>query len=89
MAGEGIRSSEEAAWDVDDFEIKISEVEQPACLATVEVLCLMEVRQVLVICEDLDGEWGSMEVVPPGFQGTDDCEKFSVVDVVVPFCWNE
>ena len=65
--GEGVRSGEEAAWDMDDFEIKISEVEQPMRLATVKVLCLMEVRQVLVICEDLDEKWGSVEVVPPRF----------------------
>ena len=63
--GEGVRSSKETAWDMDDFEIKISEVEQPARLATIEVLCLTEVRQVLVVGEDLDGEWGPMEIVSP------------------------
>ena len=53
-AGEGIRSGEETAWDIDDFEVKISEVEQPSCLATIEVLCLTKVHQVLVISKDLD-----------------------------------
>ena len=59
------------------------------CLASVEVLCLMEVHQVLMICEDLDGEVGAMEVVPPRLQGVDDCEELSVVNVVVLFCWDE
>ena len=74
---------------MDDFQIKICEVEQPPCLAAVEILGLTEVRQVLVICEDLDRKWGSMEVVPPGFQGMDNCEEFSVIDVIILFCWNE
>ena len=74
---------------MDDFEVKISEVEQPSCLVTVEVLCLTEVRQILVICEDLYGEGGTVEVMPSGLQGLDDGEEFSVVDVVVSFCWDE
>ena len=88
-AGESVRAGKEAARDVDDFEVKISEVKQPSRLSTVEVLCLTEVCQVLVICEDLDGEWGSVEVVPPGFQGTDNGKEFPVVDVVVSFCRDE
>ena len=51
----------------------------------VKVLCLSEVHQVLVICKDLDRERGPMEVMSLGFQGTDDCEEFLVVDVIVPF----
>ena len=88
-AGEGIRSSEEAAWDVDDLEIEVSKVKQPPRLATVEVLCLTEVRQVLVVGKDLDGEGGSMEVMLPGLQGSDDSKELSVIDVVVSFSWDE
>ena len=40
----------------------------------VEVLGLIEVCQVLVICKDLDGEGGAMEVVSPALQGVDDGE---------------
>ena len=25
----------------------------------------------------------------PGLQGTDDCKEFSVIDVIVTFCWDE
>ena len=89
VAGKGIRSGEKTAWNVDDFEVKISKVEQPSRLTTVEVLCLMEVHQVLVVCEDLDGKRGTMEIMPPGFQGTDDCEDFSVVDIVIALCRDE
>ena len=89
MAGEGIRSGKEAAWNMDDFEIKVCKVKQPPCLSTVEILCLMEVRQVLVVGKDLDGERGSVEVVPPRLQGTDNGKEFSVVDVVVMLCWDE
>ena len=49
----------------------------------------MEVRQVLVVSEDLDGERRSMEVMFPGFQGTDNGEEFPVIDVVISFSGNE
>ena len=39
---------------MDDFKIKVSEVEQPLSLTVVEVLGLMEVCQIFVVCEDLD-----------------------------------
>ena len=79
--GEGIRSGKEVAWDVDDFEIKICKVKQP--------LHLTEVCQVLVICKDLDGEGGSIEVMPPGFQSMDDYKELLVIDVVILFSWDE
>ena len=88
-AGEGIRSNKEMAWDVDDFEIKIGKIEQPSCLSTIEVLCLMEVCQVLVVHKDLDGKRGSVEVVSPGFQGMDYGKEFPVVNVIVSFCRDE
>ena len=51
---------------MDNFEIKVSKVKQPLCLLTVEVLSLTEVHQVLMVCEDLNGEWGSVDAMPPG-----------------------
>ena len=85
VVGEGIRTGQEMSWDIDDFEVKISKVEQPSCLMTIEVLRLMEVHQVLVIYKDLDREEGAMEIMSLGFQGADDCKEFSVVDIVVSF----
>ena len=58
-------------------------------LTMVEVLHLMEVRQVFMVSEDLDGKGGSVEVVSPGLQSADDCEKFSVIDIIVSLHWNE
>ena len=87
--GEGIRSGEETAWDMDDFEVKIGKVEQPSRLTTIEVLYLTEVRQVLVICEDLNGERGTVEVMSPRLQGMDDGKELPVVDVIIAFCWDE
>ena len=55
----------------------------------VDVLGLMEVYQVLVICEDLDREGGTMEIMSPGFQGVDDGKELSVIDVIIAFCWDE
>jgi len=42
-----------------------------------------------VVGKDLDWEWGAMEVVSPGFKGTDDGEEFVVIDIVVSFCLRE
>ena len=42
-----------------------------------------------MVSEDLYRERGSMEVVSPQLQGTDDSEEFPVIDVVVSFCWGE
>ena len=51
----------------------------------VEVLGLIEIYQVLVVGEDLDGEGGSVKVMSSGFQGVDDCEEFPVIDVIISF----
>ena len=67
VTGEGIWSGKEMARDIDDLEVKISEVKQPPCLVVVEILGLMEVCQVLMVSEDLDREEGSIEVMLPGF----------------------
>ena len=48
-----------------------------------------EVRQVFVIGEDLDGKGGTVEVMSPGFEGMDDGQEFSVVNIIVSFCWGE
>ena len=49
----------------------------------------MEVRQVFVIGEDLDGEGGTMEVMSPGFEDMDDSQEFSVINIIVSFRWGE
>ena len=55
----------------------------------VKILGLTEIRQVLVVSEDLDGKRGSMEIVSPRLQGTDSGKEFPVIDVIVSLCWDE
>ena len=42
-----------------------------------------------MIGENLDGEGGTMEIMSPGFEGMDDSQEFSVIDIIVPFHWGE
>ena len=51
----------------------------------VERLGLAKVGKVLVIGEDLYWEGGAMQIVAPGFQGVDDSEEFTIIDIVVSF----
>ena len=39
-----------------------------------------------MVGEDLYREGGTVEVVAPGFQGANDSEKFSIIDIIVSFC---
>ena len=49
----------------------------------------MEVCQILVISENLYGKRGAVEAVSPGFQSMYDSKEFSIIDIVVPFSWDE
>ena len=89
VVGEGNGPGQEALQDMDDLQIKICKIEQLTCLVAVEILGLTEVHQVLMISEDLDREWGTVEIVSPGLQGMDDGKEFLVIDVIVPLCWDE
>ena len=42
-----------------------------------------------MIGKDLDGERGTVEVMSPGLEGTDDSQEFSVINVIVLFCWGK
>ena len=44
---------------------------------------MAEVGKVLVVGEDLYGEGGAVEIMAPGFQGVNDGEEFSVINIVV------
>ena len=74
---------------MDYFQIEVSKINKPSGLLTVESLWGMEVSQVLVVHENLDRERGSMKVVSPQLQSANDSEEFTVIDVVIPFCWEE
>ena len=74
---------------MDHLEVKVGKVDEPSCLLAIERLGLMEVSEVLVVCENLYRERRAVEVVTPGFQGMDDREEFSVIDVIVSFSRRE
>ena len=74
---------------MDHFQVKVSEVDKPSGLSVIKGLGETEVGEVFMVGEDLYRKRGSVEVVLPGFQGTDDGGEFSVVDVIVSFCWGE
>ena len=84
-AGEGIRSGEEFARDMDHFQVEVGEVDEPARLTVVERLGLVEISKVLVVCEDLYGEGRAVEIVTPGLQGANNGKKFPVVNVIIAF----
>ena len=58
-------------------------------MATVEVLDLTEVYEVLIVSENMYGAEGGMEVMPPGFQDMDDYEEFVIIDVIILFSGNK
>ena len=64
-ARQGVRASEEFAWNVDDFQVKVYEVEEPPGLSPVQFLSFTEVGQVFVVSEDLYRKGGAMKVVSP------------------------
>ena len=74
---------------MDHFQVEVSEVDEPMGLLMVKGLGGTEVGEVLMVGEDLDGKWGSVEVMSLGFQSSDDNKEFFVIDIVVSFHWRE
>ena len=83
-AREGIGTSKKFAGDMDHFQVKVGKVNEPTRLAAVERLGLAEIGKVLVVGEDLHRKGRAMKIVVPGFQGANNSQEFSVIDVVVP-----
>ena len=73
VAGKGIGAGEKLSGDMDHFEVKAGKVDKPTFLAAVQRLGLMEIGEVLMVGENLYREGGTMKIVAPGFEGTDDC----------------
>ena len=85
LAGEGIGTRKKFAGDMDHFQVKVSEVDEPTCLTAVKRLGLAEIGKILVVGKDLYREWRAMKIMVPGFQGADDSEEFAVVNIVISF----
>ena len=83
--GKSIGSSKELSGDMDHLQVEVGEVDEPAGLAAIKRLRLAEIGKVFVVGKDLYREGGTMEIMAPRFQGANDGEEFSVIDIVVPF----
>ena len=60
-------------------DVKILEKEGPVGLATRELLQILEVGQVLMVCEDRDKMWGALQVLFPFAESKDDGKKLSII----------
>ena len=70
-------------------KVEVGKVDEPMCLLAVKRLRLAKVSEVFVISEDLHREGRAVKIMAPGFQGTDDREEFTVIDVVISFSRGE
>ena len=70
---------------MSEAELESGEVEGPAGVAAAEVLCGAPIFEIGVVGDDFEGLGKSFEEVAPVFEGFDDGEHFSVVDLVVAF----
>ena len=57
---------------MDNFQVKVSQVEEPSGLTSVQFLSLTEICQVLVVSEHLYWKGRTMKILLPGFQGSND-----------------
>ena len=49
----------------------------------------LDVREILVVCDNRNGVWGALEVLFPFRKGKNDGKEFSVINVIVMFHWGE
>ena len=84
---ESIRLTHTLARFVEQCEVEPREIEQPASLASVELLSDAEVLKVLVVGPNLDWVPSALEIVLPFFQSPDDCQHLGVVNLVVLLNW--
>ena len=77
MARKGIRSCKMGTRDVGQTEVKVCEVKEP--------LGRTEEHEVLMISEDLDRKWGTMQVVAPSLESVNNSQEFLIVDIIITF----
>jgi hypothetical protein len=46
-----------------------------------------ELGQVSVVRDDLEGTWGAFQERVPSLEGTDDHEKFFLIDLMIDLYW--
>ena len=65
MIGQCIRPSKKLFRNMDNFQVKVSQVKEPSGLVSIQFLGLTEVCQVLVVSEHLYQEGRTVKVVSP------------------------
>jgi Lhr-like helicase len=70
---------------MDEFVVKLREFGDPSSLTIIELLRLPEVQEVQMVRINLNLMQGSMEIVSPFSQGTNNAEELSIVDFVSLF----
>ena len=74
---------------MNQLEVKVSQVQRPTGLATIEFLSHHEVLQVLVVHPDFYWVPSSFQKVPLLFQCMDNNKHLFVIDFVVLFYWRQ
>jgi len=72
---------------VAEGKVKVSKVQEPTSLTTVEFLSYHEVLKVLVVHSNFHWISCSFKKMSPLFQGPDDSQHFLVVDLIILFHW--
>ena len=54
-----------------------------------ELAWILEIGQVLMVSEDRDRMWATLQVLFPFAQSKDDSKKLLIIDVIVAFCCRE
>ena len=62
------------------------EIEIPTGLPAIELLGFSEEGEVLVVGKNFNRMWASVKVMSPLVQGSNNTQKFAVVDLVVALC---
>ena len=72
-------------------EVIVLHEHRPPSLSLGEILRRLEVCQVPMIHGDGDGDrvFGASEILAPFLEGTYDCKKFAIIDVVISLSWSE
>ena len=62
---------------------------EPAGYSSVDLLGVFPECEVGMVSENRDWDFCGCNVWPPVFQGFDDCQQFSFIDVVISLGWGE
>ena len=89
VAGEGVGGGKFGTWENFPDYVEVLQEKRPSGLPAREFAGVFEVGQVLMIGNDSNRVRSTLDVLPPFREGKDDCEEFSIVDVVVSFSREE